>query len=223
MAQFSFGRALLLVALIWLVLVGGLAATAAWHRSPKAAAAPPRPASPRANANATPPVNCHRGVPPTTSPWLAVARADAQKYGVDVLTFEWQIWQESGFDPNIQNSPAGAEGIAQFEPTTAAGMGIDPRNPRQALDASARLDAEHLKQYATDAQQLVTHYGGEEARYDYGLALSAYNAGPGATSWAWGQAYAAGTRWPDSGPWAWLWRLAGETQRYVPAILGCAL
>lgn len=138
------------------------------------------------------------------------------------LTFEWKIEQESGYNPNAL-SRAGAEGIAQFMPETAAGMGIDPWNPRQALDASAKLDAGHLKQFTPQAQALAQHYGGSVARYAYGLALAAYNAGPGATTGAWNRAYAQGTRWREGGPWTWLKGLAGETRAYVPAILGCAL
>ena len=119
-------------------------------------------------------------------------------------------------------SPAGAEGIAQFEPETAQGLGIDPWNPNQALEGAARLDAAHLAQFTDDAQALAAHYGGNAARYDYGLALAADDAGPGATNWAWGQTYGNGTHWPGSGPWAWLTWLGRETRAYVPAILGCA-
>src|SRR5579859_1831077 len=87
--------------------------------------------------------SCRRLDPPTDSPWLSVAHDDAQKYQIDILAFEWQIWQESKFDPNAV-SPDNAIGIAQFEPDTAASLGIDPTDPQQALDAAARLDSIHL-------------------------------------------------------------------------------
>jgi soluble lytic murein transglycosylase-like protein len=149
-----------------------------------------------------------------------VAHTDAQKYHLDALVFDWKIWQESGFNPNVHNSPAGAIGIAQFEPATARAMGIDPHDPRQALDASARLDAGHLKQYASRARQLARHYGGWSARYGYALALAAYNAGPGALERAWNRAF--GAAWPAS-PWAWLAQMALETQHYVPDIMNCSV
>lgn len=163
-------------------------------------------------------VSCRTSEPPTDSPWLAVAEADAEKYQIDPMTYSWKIWQESGFNPNVHNSSAGAIGIAQFMPSTAQGMGIDPTDPAQALDASARLDAGHIKNYADRARQLADHYGGSSARYGYALALAAYNAGPGALESAWNSAFSGD--WPGS-PWAWLAQMAGETQRYVPAILGC--
>jgi soluble lytic murein transglycosylase-like protein len=164
------------------------------------------------------PATCRTSEPPTHSPWLAVARADAQKYHLDPLVFEWKIWQESGFNPDVHNSSAGAVGIAQFEPATARAMGIDPRNPTQALDASARLDAGHLTNYAGRARLLASHYGGWSARYGYALALAAYNAGPGAVESAWSRAFSGA--WPSS-PWAWLAQMAGETRRYIPNILNC--
>ena len=70
---------------------------------------------------------------------------------------------ESGFDPGAV-SPAGAQGIAQFMPATAAGMGLrDPFDPAQAIPAAARLLAGHVR-----------------ALGSVPLALAAYNAGPGA-------------------------------------------
>jgi hypothetical protein len=164
-------------------------------------------------------VTCRGAPPPTDSPWLKVAEADAEKYQIDPLAFEWKIWQESGFNPNVHNSSAGAIGIAQFMPATAQGMGIDPTDPAQALDASARLDAGHIRNYVAHALLLADHYGGSSARYGYALALAAYNAGPGALESAWNSAFSGD--WPGS-PWAWLAQMAGETQRYVPNILGCS-
>jgi soluble lytic murein transglycosylase-like protein len=70
------------------------------------------------------------------------------------------IWKESRFDPNAV-SPAGAEGIAQFMPGTAAYRGLaDSFDIDQAIPASARYLAE-----------LKASYG------NLGLAAAAYNAG----------------------------------------------
>jgi hypothetical protein len=165
------------------------------------------------------PASCRATEPPTNSPWLKVARADAEKYQLDPMVFVWKIWQESGFRTDAVSS-AGAVGIAQFMPSTAAGMGIDPHDPEQSLDASARLDAGHITQNADRALQLAKHYGGSSARYGYALALAAYNAGPGNLNSAWNQAFAKS--WPAS-PWAWLTLMGLETQHYIPNIMNCSV
>jgi hypothetical protein len=83
---------------------------------------------------------------------------------VDPGIFERQITQESGFDPKAV-SPAGAQGIAQFMPATAKGVGLaDPFDPYAALEAAAR----HMR------DNLAANGG------DYARALAAYNAGAGA-------------------------------------------
>lgn len=73
-----------------------------------------------------------------------------------------QIKQESGFNPNAV-SPAGAQGISQFMPGTAAEMGINPLDPNQAIPAGARY-----------LRQQIDKFGGS---IPHGLA--AYNGGPG--------------------------------------------
>jgi cell wall-associated NlpC family hydrolase len=60
-------------------------------------------------------------------------------------------------------SPAGAQGLMQLMPSTAAGLGVDPWDPSQAVRGAAQL----LSKY-------VHNYGSVP------LALAAYNAGPGA-------------------------------------------
>src|SRR5262252_6269923 len=90
------------------------------------------------------------------------ARQVANKYGIDPDIFVRQIQQESGFNPSAK-SPAGATGIAQFMPGTAAGVGLDPTDPYASLVAAAKMDAQNLAKY-----------GG-----DWAKALAAYNAGPG--------------------------------------------
>lgn len=98
----------------------------------------------------------------TPSEYIAMAQAAARKYGLDPELFVRQIRQESGFNPRAL-SPAGAQGIAQFMPATARGMGIDPWDPAQALPAAAQYMSERVRAY-----------GG-----DYSLALAAYVAGAG--------------------------------------------
>jgi len=72
---------------------------------------------------------------------------------------------ESGFNP-FAVSPAGASGIAQFMPGTAAAYGLeDPFDPGQAIDAQARLMSDLLEQFG-----------------QIPLALAAYNAGPAPVS-----------------------------------------
>ena len=166
------------------------------------------------------PATCQTTDPPVNSPYVSEAHDAAVRAGVNPLVFTWQICAESSFNPNAR-SASGAEGIAQFMPETASGMGINPWNPTEALAAAAKDDAGHLKQFAEQASKLAAHYGGHELRFRYGLALAAYNAGPGATTSAWNQAYGWGSTWPANGPWTWLSRLSGETQRYVQKILGC--
>lgn len=73
------------------------------------------------------------------------------------------IWQESRFDP-AAISPAGAQGIAQFMPQTAAKRGLT--NAFEALQA--------LRESASYLRELRTTFRG-----NLGLAAAAYNAGPG--------------------------------------------
>ena len=96
--------------------------------------------------------------------YIAMATAAAEKYDVPVNLFLAQIQLESHWDPNAV-SRAGAEGIAQFMPDTAAGWGIDPFNPEEALDAAAHY-----------MHNLYEKFG------DWNYALAGYNGGPNSLS-----------------------------------------
>ena len=86
----------------------------------------------------------------------------AKRNGLPYPFFTRLIWQESRFDPAAV-SPAGAQGVAQFMPGTAAERGLaDPFEATRALDESAA----YLK-------ELRQKFG------NIGLAAAAYNAGPG--------------------------------------------
>jgi len=124
--------------------------------------------------------------------YVDIARQVAVRYGIDPNNFIRQIQQESHFDPNAL-SPSGAVGIAQFIPSTAASIGVNPYDPISALDGAARLMA-----------SLSSQFGG-----DYSKALAAYNAGPGAVQSA-----------VNMGGAMWLAFLPPETQNYVRTIMG---
>lgn len=87
----------------------------------------------------------------------------AVRWNVSAALLAAQLLAESNFDPAAL-SPAGAQGIAQFMPGTAASYGLDdPFDPVAAIDAQAHLMAD-----------LIRQLGSPE------LALAGYNAGPGA-------------------------------------------
>ena len=101
---------------------------------------------------------------PAGVPYGAEITAAAQKHGIDPALLAGLVRQESNFDPNA-GSPAGARGLTQLMPATAAGLGVtDVTDPAQALEGGAK----YLKQQ-------LDRFGG-----DVTLALAAYNAGPGA-------------------------------------------
>jgi peptidoglycan DL-endopeptidase CwlO len=109
-------------------------------------------------------------IEPVAALQLAVRTADAAKLrGLPPEFLAATLLQESAYDADAV-SAAGAIGIAQFMPSTAQGMGIDPHDPDAAIGAAAAL-----------LQSYVSAYTG---RYDdsYSAALAAYNAGPGAVA-----------------------------------------
>ena len=88
----------------------------------------------------------------------------AQRNGVDPSLLKGLIRQESNFNPDA-GSPAGAKGLTQLMPATAAGLGVgDTSDPAQAIEGGAKY-----------LRQQLDRFGGDEAK-----ALAAYNAGPGA-------------------------------------------
>jgi len=90
--------------------------------------------------------------------------AAAQRHGIDPALLKGLIRQESNFDPNAGSS-AGAQGLAQLMPGTAAALGVsNPKDPAQAVEGGAK----YLKQQ-------LDAFGGDVTK-----ALAAYNAGPGA-------------------------------------------
>ena len=101
---------------------------------------------------------------PAGTPYAAEITAAAQANGLDPALLAGLIKQESGFNPNA-GSGAGARGLTQLMPGTAAGLGVtNVLDPVQSINGGAK----YLKQQ-------LDAFGGDAAK-----ALAAYNAGPGA-------------------------------------------
>lgn len=146
-------------------------------------------------------------MPATRSQLIAMAQGVAARYGIDPDIGIRQLAQESGnFSPAVvygpRKSSAGAAGIAQFMPATAARFGLgNPYDPVAALEAWGKY-----------MSHLLSIFGG---RYD--LALAGYNWGEGSR--------ARGNRpalWSalDSGKSALAYSLPAETRQYISIILG---
>ena len=93
--------------------------------------------------------------------WSGAIEQAALRHGVEPELLAGLVWAESGFQPDAI-SHAGAIGLAQLMPATAAGLGVDPHDPQQNLDGGARF-----------LRAMLDQFGSNE------LALAAYNAGPG--------------------------------------------
>jgi soluble lytic murein transglycosylase-like protein len=91
--------------------------------------------------------------------------ASARAHGLPPEFLGATLLQESAYDPAAL-STAGAIGIAQFMPGTAADVGLDPYDPFASIAAAAALLGGYVAAYGT-------RYGDP-----YAVALAAYNAGP---------------------------------------------
>jgi soluble lytic murein transglycosylase-like protein len=136
-------------------------------------------------------IHLNAQLPADKQGYIVLAQEDARASGIPPDLFVRQINQESGFNPT-DLSPAGAEGIAQFMPDTAAGLGIDPWNPVAALQGAAQLMARYQHNYSGD----------------YAKALAAYNGGSGILQYCLTH-YGSG----------WFSCESAETQAYIQKIM----
>jgi len=108
-------------------------------------------------------------LPARGEPYRAAIDAAEIAHGIPHNLLGRVLYQESRFRPDIISgavrSSAGAMGIAQFMPATAAEFGIDPLDPSVAIDAAGQYLA-----------QLFSRFG------SWSLALAAYNWGLGNVS-----------------------------------------
>jgi soluble lytic murein transglycosylase-like protein len=98
----------------------------------------------------------------------AIAAA-AEKYHLEPAFLAAVYWTESAYTSDAV-SRTGAIGLGQLMPETAAWLGVDPWDPLQNIDGSARLYRSFLDQNNGDMR----------------LAIASYAAGPGAVKRAGG-------------------------------------
>ena len=101
-------------------------------------------------------------VPESFADYSKVIGEIATAEGVPASLLGALVWSESGFNPDAV-SGAGARGLAQLMPATAAGLGVNIDDPVDNLRGGARY-----------LRQMLDRFGSTE------LALAAYNAGPNA-------------------------------------------
>ena len=123
--------------------------------------------------------------------WHELIERVAAAAGVDPELAMRVAAQESGLSPDALNPVSGAIGIMQLMPSTAAALGVDPRNSVQNVIGGVQYLREQLSHFRDEAK-----------------ALAAYNWGPGRVE-------EAVERWGAE----WLSHAPRETQHYIASIL----
>ena len=123
--------------------------------------------------------------------WHQLIAHAAAEAGIDPGLAVGVAAQESGLDPNALNHSSGALGIMQLMPSTAAALGVNPRDAMENIAGGIRYLREQI------------HNFGDKAK-----ALAAYNWGPRHVAEAVAQ-------WGAD----WLQHAPAETQHYVASIL----
>ena len=104
----------------------------------------------------------------TAMDFAAATIVQADRQGLDARLLVALIAIESRWNPSAR-SRAGARGLGQLMPQTAAALGVDADDPLQNIGGSAR-----------QLRLLIDRFGERDPSARCALALAAYNAGAGA-------------------------------------------
>jgi soluble lytic murein transglycosylase-like protein len=102
-----------------------------------------------------------------------IAQAEAAQ-GIPATMLERLLYQECRYRNDIitgaVRSSVGAMGIAQFMPATAAELGIDPLDPKQAIPAAAKYLAGLYRKFGNWSEALASYNWGQGNVQRKGLA-----------------------------------------------------
>jgi hypothetical protein len=103
-----------------------------------------------------------------TPDWVKpIIQKAAEKHNIPPMLLSALLKQESGFNPQA-GSQAGAQGIAQFMPATAKGMGVDPYDPESAIDGAAQYLRRSWDKFGKPELALAAYNAGGAAVNQYG-------------------------------------------------------
>ena len=115
-------------------------------------------------------------ITPGNVPFQSFFQASSRKYGVPVNILMALAQQESGFNPTALGQPTQwgrAKGLMQYIDDTANGLGINPYDPVQSIDAAARQLRERLDKGYSMQEAVQAHFGGDD-RKQWGAKTRAY-------------------------------------------------
>ena len=123
-------------------------------------------------SNVSEAINADKVAMETAGTWSAgdfekLVNDAAAKYQVDPKLVAAVAEAESGKDQSAI-SPAGAVGVMQLMPSTAAALGVDPYDKQQNIEGGAKYLRQMLDSFGGDVQKAVAAYNaGAQAVRDY--------------------------------------------------------
>ncbi len=110
----------------------------------------------------------YRELAASTGDTGAMIQAAAENFGVDPRLLSAVAETESGGNQDAV-SAAGAIGVMQLMPDTAAGLGVNPYDKQQNIEGGAKYIRQMLDTFGGDVQKAVAAYNaGPQAVRDYG-------------------------------------------------------
>lgn len=100
-------------------------------------------------------------------PFAELFSQAGERWNVDPALLAAVAEAESAFDIDAV-SPAGAQGLMQFMPATAAEMNVDPWDPASAIDGAARYLRQSLDQFDDVAEAVASYNAGRGAVQRHG-------------------------------------------------------
>lgn len=106
-------------------------------------------------------------------PYYQLINTSASENGIPQnILYNLLRTESMGFNPDVisgkLNSPVGAQGIAQFMPATAQGMGFNPLDPNQAIPKAAQYLKAKIDRHGSLANALASYNAGSGAVDKYG-------------------------------------------------------